>query len=357
MFKKILIINPFGIGDVLFTTPIIHTLKGTYPDLRLGYLCNQRASQILENNPYIDDIFIYERDEFELRRKKSIFSWLKNYFAFLNQIREKHFNLALDLSLNAQYGFFSWYAGIKSRIGYDFKGRGRFLTQKIKLTGYFGKHIIEYYADLLKYLGIELKYRKPELYLKKNDIERVEDILKENNIGNQDLLVGIVPGAGHSWGREAYFKHWPPEYFAQVADKLVENYQAKIIILGDFSEKVLAESVVKNMHCEAIDFSGRTTIGELAALLNKMKIVITNDGGPLHMAVALGVKTVSIFGPVDELVYGPYPPSDRDIVVSNQDVTCRPCYKNFRFTGCISNRRCIEDISTEEVYSAARSLI
>jgi len=358
VYKKILLINPFGIGDVLFTTPIIHTLKDASPQVKIGYLCNQRSATILENNPYVDSVFIYERDEFEAVRKKSFLAWLKKIIVFLNQIKKERFNVALDFSLNTQYGFFVWYAGIRERVGYDFKRRGRLLTKKIKLSGYNDKHIVEYYADLLKYLGLDLKHRQLELYLKKENMERVEEILVKEGLKQVDFLIGIIPGAGKSWGKDARLKHWPPENFAQLADKIIENYQAKIIIVGDFSEKEIAKSVMSKMHYDAIDLTGKTTMGELAALLSKMKVVVTNDGGPLHIAVALGIKSVSIFGPVDERVYGPYPPSDRHIVIK-KDIACRPCYQKFRIPACdrYRYRECISSISIEDVFSAVSRLL
>lgn len=356
MYKKILLINPFGIGDVLFTTPIIHTLKDTFPQIKIGYLCNRRTAPILENNPYIDSIFVYERDEFETIKKKSFFAWFKQIIAFLNQIKNEHFDLGFDFSLNTQYGFFSWYAGIKERIGYDFKKRGRFLTKKIKLSGYSHKHIVEYYAGLLKFLGLELKYKNLELYLKEEDKIRIEEVLAKASIGNSDLLVGIIPGAGASWGKDSHLKHWPPENFSKLADKIIENYQAKIIIMGDFFEQEMAKKVIKNMYYGAIDLSGKTSIGEFAALLSKMKLIITNDGGPLHMSVALGIKSISIFGPVNEMVYGPYPSSQNHIVIK-KDIPCRPCYKKFRMPECLRNRECINYISVEEVFNEVKSLL
>ena len=353
--KKILIINPFGIGDVLFTTPVIHTLKDTFFGVKIGYLCNSRGQAVLENNPYIDYIFVYEKDEFEALRKKSNFAWLKKIIGLLNRIKKEHFDLALDFSLNTQFGFFSWFAGIKERAGFDFKKRGAFLTRKIRLSGYSDKHIVEYYAKLLKSLGVELKYRKLELYPKKEDIDKAEEILTRAGI-SQSNLVGIIPGAGRSWGKDAYLKHWPPEKFAQLADKIIENHQAKITIMGDFIETEIAQRIIKNMRHEALDLSGKTTIGELSALLSKMKLVITNDGGPLHMAVALGIKTVSIFGPVDERVYGPYPPS-QDHIVIKKDISCRPCYQNFKMPECQRNRECIGAIGIEDVLEAVRRLL
>lgn len=353
--KKILIINPFGIGDVLFTTPVIHTLKDAFLGVKIGYLCNRRTANILENNPYIDYIFVYERDEFEEIRKKSFFLWAKRFIGFLNQVKNAHFDLALDFSLNTPYGFFCWFAGIKERIGYNFKKRGRFLTKKIPLSGYSRKHVVDYYAALLKYLGIELKYRQLELYLKKEDRERADEMLGKRGITQTDILVGIIPGAGRSWGKDAYIKHWPTERFAIVADKIIENYSAKIIIMGDFFEKEIARRIISQMKCEAIDLSGVTSMGELATLISKTKLILTNDGGPLHMAVALGVKTVSIFGPVDEKIYGPYPPSNHHIVLK-KDMPCRPCYQNFKLPLCKRNRECISSISVEDAFLAVKSL-
>ncbi len=357
MYEKILVINPFGIGDVLFTTPIIHTLKDSNPQGKIGYLCNRRSSPLLRDNPYIDYLFIYERDEFDKIKRRNYFAWIKENIKFLEQIKERHFDLAIDFSLNTQYGFFSWYAGIKTRIGYDFKGRGWLLTRKIKLpAGYNSKHIVEYYAALLGFIGLELKCRKLELFLENENVRHAEEMLERGGIGGSDLLVGIVPGAGRSWGGSAYLKHWPAENFARLADKIIENYPAKIIIIGDSSEKEICNKVISGMQHPAIDLSGRTTPGELAALLSKMKLVITNDGGPLHMAVALGIKTVSVFGPVNDVVYGPYPPGKGHIVVKSK-VPCRPCYKNFRVSECANPQECLSGINPDEVFSAAKACL
>lgn len=357
MYKKILIINPFGIGDVLFTTPIIHTLKEAFPGVKIGYLCNRRSAPLLENNPYIDSIFVYERDEFEAISQRSFFRWLKQILVFLNRLKRERFDLTLDFSLNTQYGFFSWYAGIRERIGYDYKKRGRFLTKKINLSGYSEKHIVEYYVDLLRCLKVNSKYKNLELCLNKNEEEKTDKILSIENISEKDFLVGIIPAGGKSWGKDAYLKHWPPENFAALADKMVENYQAKIIIMGDFSEKELVKKVIENMRYKAIGLAGETNLGEFTALLNKANLVITNDGGPLHIAVALGKKTLSFFGPVDPKVYGPYPVDENRHIVLKKDLDCSPCYRNFRLTECQKNKECLKNIGVDEALGAVKNLL
>ena len=354
--KKILIINPFGIGDCLFTTPLVHSLKQAYPDSKITYLTNRRSAGVLVNNPHIENVIIYERDEFDSIKRKSFIKWLRSNLSFIAKLRAGYFDTAFDFSLNAQYGFFSWFAGIKTRIGYDFKKRGRFLTKKIPLLGYRQKHVIEYYDDLLSFVGIKALFQKPEIYPSQGDLQAAEELLLKNGVQKGDLAVGIIPGAGRSWGKEAYFKHWSADGFAEVADKVVEKYGAKIIIMGDLKEKEISASVLHGMKNKALDLTGATTLGLFAAILSKLALVITNDGGPLHMAVAVGAKTVSIFGPVDEHVYGPYPPSSEHIVVK-QDLICRPCYNNFRLASCIGERMCLRNINAIDVFTAVEKLL
>ncbi len=230
------------------------------------------------------------------------------------------------------------------------------MTKKIKLSGYNEKHIVDYYADLLNLIGLDLKHKNLELYLNQDASRKIEEALNKEGVKPEELLVGLIPGAGRSWGKDAYLKHWSPEKFSQLGDKIVENYKAKIIIMGDFCEQEIALKVKKAMHYQATDFSGRTDLSELAALISKMRLIVTNDGGPLHMANALGIKTISVFGPVDDLIYGPYPVSQDNIVIKT-DLSCRPCYQNFRLSDCKRGRECLASISVEEVFRAVRRLL
>lgn len=356
-YKKILIINPFGIGDVLFTTPVVHTLKDVFIEAGISYLCNSRSAQVLEGNPYIEHIFIYDRDEFEAVRRRSFSEWLKKIAHFAGRIRKEHFDAVFDLSLNKEYGFLSWCAGIKHRIGYDYKKRGFFLNHKIVLDSYQDRHVIEYYGNLLGILKLELKYRAAELYLNKDDRKQADDIIRGNGVVGAGTLVVIAPGGGKSWGRDAGLKHWPARNFAGLADKLIEKKQAAIIIVGDNSDKEIAERVVSSMRAHAVNLCGTTTIRQLAALMDKALLVIANDGGPLHMAVALKKKTVSFFGPVDPRVYGPYPEDNTRHIVLSSGLSCSPCYRNFRLCKCSKNKGCLQDISVDTALQAALKLL
>ena len=178
--------------------------------------------------------------------------------------------------------------------------------------------------------------------------------MDENKISPQDLLIGVLPGGGASWGRDAQYKRWPAEHYAALADRVVEKFSAKIVLLGDASEEALGQSVAKGMRHAPVNLTGHTTVGQSLALLAKCKLVIVNDGGPLHMAVAAGTKTVSLFGPVDENVYGPFPREGHHVVMNN--VACRPCYRHFRRAAC-EHFSCIRQIEAADVFEQVQKAL
>ena len=176
-----------------------------------------------------------------------------------------------------------------------------------------------------------------------------------------DPVIGIAMGGGASWGKDAIYKQWPAQKFGELADRIAKEAGARIVLLGSADEKPLADVILKKGQSSPgtvpiVDLTGRLNLEELAAAMKELKLLICNDGGPLHMAVALGINTVSIFGPVDERVYGPYPAGEKHMVIK-KDIPCRPCYKDFRFKGCFNNRRCLEDITVDEVYSKVRAFL
>ena len=354
--KRILIINPFGIGDVLFTTPLIRAIKTNYPDCFIGYWCNERVKVILENNSNIDTIFSLSRGDIKKLYKRSWISGFKSSLKLFFGIKNSKFDTSFDFSLDHRYGLICKFAGIKERIGYNYMNRGRFLTKKTGLEGYHGKHVIEYYSNLLDNLGIAVKNKNMELPLSEQALKEADDLFASFGIKDTDLLVGIAPGAGGSWGKDAIYKHWPVLRFAEITDKLAVDFKAKVILLGDNTEAPLAEEIINACKNKPINLIGRTGLSSLAAVIKKLRLLISNDGGPMHMAVALGIKTVAVFGPVDEKVYGPYPES-RDHAVLTVAAECRPCYNNFRLPVCSMNRRCLDGITVEEAYIKVKDLL
>ncbi len=356
--KKILIINPFGIGDVIFSTPLIEALKKNFPDSFIGYVCNKRVYEVIRSNPNLNKIYIYEKDDYRAVWQSSRLECIKRILSFLKSIKKGKFDLVVDLSLGYQFSLLLKVIGIRNRFGFNYRNRGRFLTRKIDIDGFSDKHVIEYYLDMLTLLNIDpVKYRAyPKIYLAERDSVWADDFLKTNGICEKDTVIGVIPGCGASWGHDAKYRRWDKTGFAAVCDSVIERYGAKVILFGDSKETDICEGVRKLMKHEVITACGKASLRDFLGLLNRCKLVITNDGGPLHMAVAIGVKTVSIFGPVDENIYGPYPVSSNHIVISKRDVPCRPCYRKFKYNMC-ENRLCLKGIEPSEVLEAVDVLL
>lgn len=351
-----LIINPFGIGDVLFTTPVIKALRQKHPDSFIGYWSNLRVKPILENNPQINKVFALARGDLKKIYQESFFKGLGSALKLLWEIKKEHFDICLDFSLDHRYSLLAKLIGIRRRVGFNYKGRGRFLTQRVDLDGYQDKHVVEYYLGLLKFLDIPVDDKNLFLTVPSGDELKANNIFASAGIETTDRVIGIFPGAGGSWGKDAAVKHWPASKFAQVASKLMNKFGVKVVILGDESERKIAEVIVHAMVNKPIDLVGKTGLEILPAIIKNCNLLITNDGGPMHLAVALGIKSVSVFGPVSEVVYGPYPLSNKHRVLKT-DLECRPCYKNFRLPVCDKDKVCLKQVSVDMVFEAAAGLL
>lgn len=347
--KKILIVNPFGIGDVLCTRPLIAGLKGLYPSASICYIGNNRTRALLENEPLLDEVFSYERDDFFVVYKRSVFAFLFKWISFVRELRARKFDVAIDCSLGSPLVFALFLAGVPRRVGYDYKGRGRWLTDKILLKGFEGRHVAEYFTELLSLVagrpvsgvsaGVLWVDHKDEIWR--------DECLREHCLIPKEYII-VHPGGGASWGTNARLRRWQPENFAKLADKMIEKGSSPIILLGDKSEVALCTQIASRMVHKPLMLAGQANIMQAVALMQAAKLVIVNDGGPLHVAVASGARTVSVFGPVDPFVYGPYPPQDHRII--QKGLACQPCYKNFRTPDC-THQACLRDLSVDEVFN------
>ena len=230
------------------------------------------------------------------------------------------------------------------------------MTYKVFLSGFEDKHVAQYYLDLLKELGGTIYDQKLQLAVQSADDAWADDFLKKNGVSSQDRLVAVIPGAGASWGQQAVYRRWSIDKYVQLVDKIIEKHKVPIILMGDKNETGLCERFgqgVKN-GSSIMDVCGQTTLGQMAALLSRCQVVVLNDGGPLHIAVASGVKTVSIFGPVDEQVYGPYPAQGHKVVT--RDIPCRPCYRRFRRAQC-EHISCLRNIEVDDVLERVEELL
>jgi heptosyltransferase-2 len=356
--ESFLVINTFGIGDVLFSTPLLRNLAQNFPKARLYYMANRKTAGLMSQHPLINKVFVYERDEFIAESKRSWFRGIRKYLAFISGIRREKIDVAIDLSLNTPFGLFAMLAGIKKRFGLDYKKRGLFLTKRLPIDGFSSKHVAEYYLDVLKLMGIQPQRLPMEVYSDQVSRDWAEDSLKKNSLKRGELIIGIAPCGGDAFGKDARIKRWPPENYSVLIDRLVTDFKAKVFIFAGPKEKrdvsaILAPVKAKDMVFEFSD----TSLAQTVALVEHCSFFISNDTGPMRFADALGKKIVVLFGPVDEVVYGPVFDDAKRCKVIKEDLPCRPCYRKFRLARCEYQGACLKNISVEKVLNAVRELL
>ena len=353
--RRILIVNPFGIGDVLFSTPLIRAVRRAFPEAYLAYLCNRRTEEILRRNPHLNELFIYEKDELVALWKWSKRSALAAVVSLLRGIRRKRFEVAIDLSLGERYSWFLFLLGVPRRIGFEFRRRGRFLTHRSVIEGYFGQHVVEYYAQFLRQVGVIMLEREMELPTSERDRDVAERELAQYGVQRGQRVVGLIPAGGISWGGHAHFRRWPKEGYVRVGTTLRDRYGATILIFGEPADRDICTEIAGAIGASAVNLVGQTTLGQFVNLVGRCDLVVSSDGGPVHIAASQGVRTVSIFGPVDPDVYGPYPRSAQHQVVHRDDLPCRPCYHRFRLPPCPYERACLRELDPDLVLSACEA--
>jgi len=339
-FKRILIVRTDRVGDVLLSTPVIKAIRETYPHAYIAVMVSPYAKEIVEGNPYLDEVIVYDKDH---RHK----SWL-NSIKFALNLKKKKFNLAVILHPTNRVHLITFFAGIPKRIGYDRKF-GFLLTDRIKHTKQLGqKHELEYSLDLLGHLGIHGQDKNIFIPIKAESEKWVEDLFDQEKIDKLDRLLAIHPGAS------CPSKIWPQDRFAQAADRLVEEYGFKVLIIAGPKDIANAKVVVKNMRHAVIDLAGKTSISQLASVLKRCRLFISNDSGPVHIASAVGTPVISIFGRNQKGLspkrWGPVGKKDR---VLHKEVGCIQCLAH----NCVKEFACLKAITVEDVVKVADSIL
>ncbi len=327
-YKRILIIEVNWIGDVLFSTPFIKAIRKKFKNAHIACMTVPRCREILENNPNINEIIIYD--------EKGKHVSLLGKWRLIRKLRRKHFDLALILHRSFTRALIAFLSGIKERVGYDTKKRGFLLTKRV---GFPDRelHKTEHFLKIAESLGCNIEDKSYEFFVTDKDRQYNKKELLKSGISENDLLVVINPGG--NWGP----KRWDPLKFAKLADRLIDKYRAKIILSGAKKDIALAEKVKSNMKNRPIIFAGKTNIKKLGALLERANFVISGDSGPMHMAVALKTNVVALFGPTSHHLTGPYGGGNYEII--KKEIECDvPCYD----VTC-SDYKCMDAITVDDV--------
>ncbi len=338
MYKRILIFNVNWLGDVLFSTATIRNIRRNYPKSFIACIVPSRCYHILKGNPHLDEIIIFDEKD----RHKSTVEKLK----FISYLKAKDFDVAFLLHRSLTRALICRLAAIPERIGYLTKKRRFLLTKKIVAPDIHSLHRIDYYLNIIEKAGLRCEDRFTEFFIGEEDLRFVEEALNKKGITRGDLLIGI--NTGGNWSP----KRWPGEHWAALADKLISQLEAKVVISGSASDSALANQIRRQMKNEPIIACGVFNLKQLGALFKRLDLFITADTGPLHIANAVGAKRIiALFGPTSPEITGPYPTNN--VIILQKDVGCAiPCY----VVGCKDNR-CMKAITPEEVLAQAKIAI
>ena len=337
-YKRILVVRTDRIGDVLLSTPVLQALRDYYPMSYIAMMVSPATQEILDGNPYLDRIIVFDKN-----KHKGFFSTL----AFSKKLKKENFDVAVILHPTVRVHFLMFLAGIRERIGYDWKAP-YFLTQVLPHKKQEGsKHELEYNFDLLKALGINEVYRQMYMPIKESSDRFVEEALKNAGISPNDTLVVVNPAAS------CVSKLWPVKKFAEVADRLA-TLRIKIVIVADSVHKNIGNELRSLAASKPFDFSGQFNLSELASLFKRSTLLISNDSGPVHIAVAVGTPVISIFGRnqagLGPRRWGPTGPND---IVLYKKTDCSPCLAH----ACTQRFKCLEAITVDEVVLEAHKLL
>ncbi|HEU5393805.1 MAG TPA: glycosyltransferase family 9 protein, partial [Candidatus Methylomirabilis sp.] len=297
--------------------------------------------EVLLHHPDVDEVLLVHRGGAEAAIWGR--SWA-DQLRLLRRLRGRRFDLALDLTDGDRAAFLTWASGARLRVGFNREGRlrGRAYHRVVPLLP-GRRHAVEADLEALRALGLPVRPVAPSLSVPPEAEAAAEDLLVRRRVSRDRDLVLLHPGA--RW----WFKAWPVERFAALADRIEEELEARVLIAGGAEDATTAEAIRWGMQRPAISVAGETSVLELAAVLKRCRLFVTNDNGPMHIAAAVGTPVVALFGPTDPAEWGPW--GDGHVVLY-KGVDCRECWRR---SACWRGEdNCLRQIPVEEAMNAVR---
>ncbi len=331
--QNILTIKLRYLGDVLLATPAWQALKAAYPGARLTVIVNRGTEDILLSNPHVDEVLSLERGS------------IVQQYRFVATIRRRHFDTVVDLTDGDRAAFLTWISGAPVRIGFnaDHRWTGRCYTTVVPSDA--AAHRIERDLSALAPLAIPVIDRIPRMWLTEEDHTAAEELLRRVGVQSVGPLVVIQPGARY------WFKAWPSERFAELADRLADRYGCQVLVAGSPQEAALVQTVVTQAKSRLISIAGLSRVRTLAALLKRSALFVGNDTGAMHIAAAVGTPLVGLFGPSNPMEWGPRG-GPAEVIYKGLD--CRVC---FHPTCRRGEQNCMKLITVDEVMAAVQRML
>lgn len=341
-FRNILVRATNWVGDTVMSLPALHALRKQFPSARISILARPWVARLYSREPFCDELIPYEAPR----------GWkgLREKWTAASELRRRRFDCAILFQNAFESAALVWLARIPVRIGYSRDGRGWLLTHPIPVPSIdeVPRHQRFYYLELLKRAKLISDHSsEPGVMLSGASGAAEEGKRRFLEYGLTGPIIGVSPGAAYGGA-----KRWLPDRFADAALKIAREQNASVAVFGSKEDRIISEYVSQRVEAAGVtslNFAGATTLGQLIDLVAACKVFLTNDSGSMHIASALGVSTVAIFGATDDQATGPLGPHTR---VVREPVECSPCL----LRECPIDHRCMVRVSADRVAQTALTL-
>jgi heptosyltransferase-2 len=349
---KILIVQPNWVGDAVMATPTLRAMRELYPDAHISYLMRRYVKDLYSGMPWVDQLITY-------RTGKTTAKAGKGTFDLAARLRTGKFDLAVLLPNSFKSALVCKMANIPRIFGYERDGRGFLLTDRLLPVKEKGKFVpspmVLTYLGLARYLGSNHRDVRMQLFITDSDRRDAQSVLVraglEPNLekpaasGRPPLII-LNPSAQYGAA-----KLWKSEYFAELGDRFIDELGATVLLSASPRERAVVDAVQRQMKHAAVDLSNRgMTLGSLKEVVRRCDLMITNDTGPRHIAAAMDVPVVTVFGPTHPEWTEIYYPKERQVAVK---VFCGPCQKKV----CPLDHRCMTRVTPAMVWEASMQLL
>jgi heptosyltransferase-2 len=350
--QKILIVQPSWVGDAIMATPTLRAIRELYPDAHISYLMRRYVKGLYGGMPWADQIITYRTGKTKSKTGKGLFD-------LSARLRAGKFDLAILLPNSFKTALVCKMANIPRIFGYERDGRGFLLTDRLLPVKDKGKFVpspmIQTYLGFARYLGSKSRDVKMQLFVIDSDRREASEVFARAGLdplldrpgshGHSPLIL-LNPGAQYGAA-----KLWKSEYFAELADRFVQDLNATILLSSAPRERAIVDSIRKQMKHSAIDLSALgINLGSLKEIVRRCDLMVTNDTGPRHIAAAMEIPVVTVFGPTHPEWTEIYYPRERQVAVK---VFCGPCQKKI----CPLDHRCMTQVTPRMVWEASMALL
>jgi heptosyltransferase-2 len=340
--ERIVVRGTNWVGDAMMTIPALRQLRRLFPDAHITLATRAWAEGLFADSDFLDDLQVHEG------------SGLRSVVQQVRQWRKRNFDLAVLLPNSLETALVASLARVPLRIGYATDGRHALLTHPLALPEWReSKHEVFYYLKIVAELEWLAKQEQsflgtqPDGSLEVSEARKstARDFLRARGVREGNLLVALCPGSINSRA-----KRWPAERYAALADRLIDELGAQVLLVGANAEAAVSQEVSGQMRSQPLILTGQTNLAELVATLSLVDLLVTNDTGPAHIASALGRPTLVIFGPTNPLTTRPFSPLGE---IVRKPPYCAPCM----LRDCPIDHRCMTAITPADVFERARTLL